>query len=133
MGFSYGFLKVLYCFLKGESLKFLGKVFSILTIMDQFISKGKNMKALNQEAHEIPRLQSSRRSCRKRKGNLSWVHEHLQLTQLYSFNRVPLPEKGKRVGRRGRKATGQSWALIAGLPKEQSLKGQRKCQDFRAY
>jgi len=30
----------------------------------------------------------------------------------------PLPEKGKPVARRGRKATDQAWGLRAGLPKE---------------
>lgn len=66
-------------------------------------------------------------------GNLNWVYGHLQITQSNSVDRVPLPEKGERVGRRGRKATGQGWALIAGLPKEESFKRQRKGQDFRAY
>ncbi len=64
---------------------------------------------------------------------MSWVFAHQRMTMRHSFNRVPLPEKGEHVGRRGRKATGQRWTLIAGLPKEQSLKGLRKNQNFRAY
>ena len=38
--------------------------------------------------------------------------------QSYIFNRRPLPDKGKPVARRGRKATGQASGLIAELPKE---------------
>src|SRR3990172_8095620 len=34
------------------------------------------------------------------------------------FKRRLLPDKGKPVARRGRKATGQATRLIAGLPKE---------------
>lgn len=70
---------------------------------------------------------------RKKNGRLSWVVEHLNITGTYGFHRVPPPEKGEHVGRRGRKATGQGWALIAGLSKELFIKRQRTCQDFRAY
>jgi len=70
---------------------------------------------------------------RKCHGFMIWVSAHQRITMRNGFNRVSLPEKGKHVRRRGRKATGQSWALIAGLPKEPSLKGQRTCQNFRAF
>ena len=82
----------------------------------------KTMKAQCQsrEVQIILGLQIPRKSCRKTREHMNWVYEHIQLTQVFSIDRVPLPEKGERVGRRGRKATGQSWALIAGLPKEQS-------------
>jgi len=63
---------------------------------------------------------------------LIWVDAHQQIIMRKSEIRVPLPDKGEHVGRRGRKAMGQSWALIAGLPKEESLKGQRTCQGFWA-
>jgi len=102
----------------------------------QFIGKMENMIVMNNEDKENqrnPRLSTSRRDYRKTRGCLRWVHEHLQITRLYSFSRVSLPDKGERVGRRGRKATGQGWALIAGLPKEQTFKRQRMCQDVRAY
>ena len=66
-------------------------------------------------------------------GNLNWVYSHLHITQAHSVDRVPLPEKGERAGRRGRKAAGQRWALIAGLPKEETFKRRGKGQDFRAY
>ena len=87
----------------------------------------------NTEDQQNFMLLTSRKSCRKMKGRMRWVHEHLRLTQSYSAVREPLPEKGERAGRRGRKATGQGWALIAGLPKDKSFKRQRKSQDFRAY
>ncbi len=77
-------------------------------------------------------LPTSRQGCRQICGRLRWVHEHLEITKFYSFNRVSLPDKGERGGRRGRKATGQGWALIAGLPKEESFKRQRKCPYVRA-
>lgn len=91
------------------------------------------MKAMNQEAQKFPGLQFSRRNCRKTTERMSWVHEHLQITKLYSFDRVPLPNRSERVGRRGCKAAGQGWSLIAGLSKEKSFKRQCMCQDFRAY
>ncbi len=75
----------------------------------------------------------SRRNDRKTSGLLNWVQEHLQITTLYSIDRVPLPDKGKHVGRRGRKATGQSWSLIAGLPKDALFKRRRTCQGIRAH
>jgi len=75
------------------------------------------MEAMNKEAQKFPRLAISRMSCRKTRGCLSWVYEHLQITK-YRVSRVPFPEKGEHVGRHGRKAKGQSWSLIAGLPKE---------------
>lgn len=62
---------------------------------------------------------------RKVHGVLRWIHEHLQITGEQSFDRGPLPDKGEHVVRRGRKATGQSWALIAGLPKDRVVKGNR--------
>jgi hypothetical protein len=65
------------------------------------------------------------RQGRKQNEKLSWVYEHLAMTMKNAFGRVPLPEKGEHVARRGRKATGQGWSLIAGLPKEQRAKGQR--------
>ena len=52
------------------------------------------------------------------------------MTKRYELDRVPLPEKGKHAERHGRKATGQSWSLIAGLPKERPHKGQRLRQAF---
>ncbi len=70
---------------------------------------------------------------RKRNGQLSWVSEHLTITNKYEIHRVPHPENGEHVGRRGRKATDQGWALIAGLPKESIIKRQRTCQDSRAF
>lgn len=91
------------------------------------------MKAMNQEDQEIPGVHFSRRNCRKLKGRLSWVHEHLEITTLYSFDRVPLPDQGECVGRRGRKATGQGWSLITGLLKKNSFKRQGMCQESRAY
>ncbi len=91
------------------------------------------MKALDQKAEKDQSLNNSRQKCRKTDGRLNWVQGHLAITQIYSLNRVPFPEKGEHAERRGRKATGQSWSLIAGLPKELSFKGQRSCQDVRAY
>jgi len=49
---------------------------------------------------------------------------------LNQIDRVPLPEKGGHVVRHGRKTTGQSWSLIAGLPKEWKCKGQRLRQNI---
>jgi hypothetical protein len=60
---------------------------------------------------------------RTRNGARPWVHEHVSMTKTQEFGRVPLPEKGEHVARRGRKATGQGWSLIAGLPKERRAKG----------
>ena len=91
------------------------------------------MKTLNQETQEISRSQNSHRNCRKTEGHLSWVREHLRITHAYSFNRVPFPEKCKHAERRGRKTMGQSWCLVAGLAKDHTLKGQRTCQNVRAY
>ncbi|KPK18258.1 MAG: hypothetical protein AMK69_25030 [Nitrospira bacterium SG8_3] len=67
---------------------------------------------------------------RKRHEKRSWVDEHLALTRKHAFGRVPLPEKGEHVVRRGRKTTGQGWSLIAGLPKERRAKGQRLRQNI---
>lgn len=67
---------------------------------------------------------------RKRHGVLRWVLEHMLITGRQSFDRVPLPDKGEHVERRGRKATGRSWSLIAGLPKERSSKGKRLRRSF---
>ena len=50
--------------------------------------------------------------------NLRWQREHLLLTSKYLPDRVPLPDKGKPVARRGRKATDQISDLTAGLPEE---------------
>jgi hypothetical protein len=61
---------------------------------------------------------------RKCHGALNWVHAHMLMTLMHSFDRVPLPDKGEHVARRGRKAMGQSWSLVAGLPKAQ-IKGKR--------
>jgi len=91
------------------------------------------MNSMNQKSQENPGLRLSRRNDRKMMGRLRWVDEHLHMTELYNVSRVSLPDKGERAGRRGRKATGQGWALIAGLPKEESFKRQRLCQDVRAY
>ena len=49
---------------------------------------------------------------------------------LNQIDRVPLPEKGEHVVSHGRKATGQSWSLIAGLQKECKCKGQRLRQNI---
>ena len=91
------------------------------------------MNSMNQESQKKSGLHLSRRDCRSTLGRLRWVFEHLHITTMHEFSRVSLPDKGERVGRRGRKATGQGWALIAGLPKEESFKRQRLCQDVRAY
>ena len=63
-------------------------------------------------------MNMSRSRYKTRNEKNAWVDEHLCMTMKHSFHRVPLPDNGKHVGKRGRKATGQSWALIAGLPKE---------------
>ena len=102
----------------------------------QFIGKMENLIVMNQKDDKNQRNLKpalSRRDCRESRGRLRWVDEHLQITNVYSFSRVSLPDKGERVGRRGRKATGQGWVLIAGLPKEQTFKRQRMCQDVRAF
>jgi len=52
------------------------------------------------------------------------------MTKTFLFGRVHLPEKGEHAERHGRKATGQGWSLIAGLPKERRAKGQRLRQDI---
>lgn len=70
------------------------------------------------------------RRYRTRNEKLSWVHEHLLMTKTFAFGRVPLPENGEHAGRHGRKATGQGWSLIAGLPKERRAKGQRLRQNI---
>ena len=67
---------------------------------------------------------------RTRRGKLSWVYEHLFMTMKHGFGRVPLPDKGEHVERRGRKTTGQGWSLIAGLPKARRAKGQRLRQNI---
>lgn len=67
---------------------------------------------------------------RKQSGSLVWVNEHQRITMLHQIDRVPLPEKGEHVGRRGRIATGQRWSLTAGLPKERKAKGQRLRQNI---
>ncbi len=85
------------------------------------------------EIQPSSRLYPSRRNDRKTGGHLNWVLEHLHITTFYSIGRVPLPDKGERVGRRGRKATGQSWSLIAGLPKDALFKRRRTCQGIRAH
>jgi hypothetical protein len=51
--------------------------------------------------------------------NLRWQREHLLLTSKHLPDRVPLPDKGKPVVRRGRKATDQISDLTAGLPEEE--------------
>jgi len=70
------------------------------------------------------------RTERKNCGSLVWVNEHQRITMLNQIDRVPLPEKGGHVVRHGRKTTGQSWSLIAGLPKEWKCKGQRLRQNI---
>jgi hypothetical protein len=70
------------------------------------------------------------RQHRTRNEKLCWVYEHLSMTMKHEFGRVPLPEKGEHVVRRGRKTTGQGWSLIAGLPKERRAKGQRLGQNI---
>ena len=52
------------------------------------------------------------------------------MTMKHGFGRVPLPDKGEHVVRRGRKATDQGWSLIAGLPKARRAKGQRLRQNI---
>ena len=76
----------------------------------------------NQEDQRNPLLLTSRQGCRKAWGRLRWVYEHLEITNMHSFSRVPLPDKGDCVGRRGRNATGRGWALISGLQKERTFK-----------
>jgi len=56
---------------------------------------------------------------RERHGYGSWVREHLLLTSKHFPDRAPLPDKGKPVVRRGRKATDQISDLTAGLPEEE--------------
>jgi hypothetical protein len=76
------------------------------------------MEMTKKDNQKFSGLQKTRRGCRQRRGRLSWVEEHMQITKVFDVNRVPFPEKGEHVGRHGRKAMGQRWALIAGLPKE---------------
>lgn len=60
-------------------------------------------------------------SCQERPNNirnLRWQREHLLLTSKNLPDRAPLPDKGKPVVRRGRKATDQISDLTAGLPEE---------------
>ena len=55
---------------------------------------------------------------------LEWSVEHEAITSKYTLpSRAPLPDNGKLVERRGRKATDQTNYLIAGLPKEVFSKG----------
>ena len=67
-------------------------------------------------AEAIPPLQEKEDSCRS---SNRWQAEHLKITSKHIPGRVPLPDKGKPVARRGRKATDQSSDLIAGLPEEE--------------
>ena len=67
-------------------------------------------------AEPIPALQEKSPSCRYSK---TWQTEHIKLTSKHIPNRVPLPDKGKPVVRRGRKATDQISDLKAGLPEEE--------------
>jgi hypothetical protein len=53
------------------------------------------------------------------KRDLRWLREHIILTSKHLPGRAPLPDKGKPVVRRGRKATGQISDLTAGLPEEE--------------
>lgn len=53
------------------------------------------------------------------KRDLCWQREHLLLTSKHLPSRAPLPDKGKPVVRRGRKATDQVSDLKAGLPEEE--------------
>ena len=102
----------------------------------QFLCKMESMIVMNNEKkanQKNPRRSPAYRNCRKSGGRLRWVYEHLQITNLHNFSRVSLPDNGEHVARRGRKATGQGWALIAGLPKEQTLKRLCLSQDVRAY
>ncbi len=56
---------------------------------------------------------------REKHGYRNWQREHLLLTSQHLPDRVPLPDKGKPVVRRGRKATDQISDLTAGLPEEE--------------
>ncbi len=49
----------------------------------------------------------------------TWQQEHMNLTSKHFPIRDPLPDKGKPVVRRGRKATDQISDLTAGLPEEE--------------
>ncbi len=53
------------------------------------------------------------------KRDLRWQREHIILTSKHLPSRAPLPDKGKLVVRRGRKATDQISDLRAGLPEEE--------------
>ena len=53
------------------------------------------------------------------KRDLRWQREHILLTSKHLPDRAPLPDKGKPVARRGRKATDQISDLRAGLPEEE--------------
>ncbi len=55
----------------------------------------------------------------KDKRELRWQREHILLTSKHLPDRAPLPDKGKPVVRRGRKATDQISHLRAGLPEEE--------------
>ena len=67
-------------------------------------------------AEPIPQSQEKEASCRR---SNRWQAEHLKLTSKHIPGRVPLPDKGKPVARRGRKATDQISDLKAGLPGEE--------------
>ena len=104
-------------------------------VADESIKKGVNHQAIDSLIMALERMKCEgpvRLERRKHNGRLCWVSEHFAITGKYRVHRVPPPENGEHVERRGRKATGQGWALIAGLPKESFIKRQRTCQDSRA-
>jgi len=70
----------------------------------------------NRGVEPIPFLQEKKKP---RRHFNTWQAEHLKLTSKHLLDRVPLPEKGKPVARRGRKATDQISDLTAGLPEEE--------------
>ncbi len=105
-------------------------------VADESVKKKLDHRAMDSLIKTLEKMKcegSVRFERRKHNGRLSWVSNHFTITRKYDVHRVPPPEKGELVGRRGRKATGQGWALIAGLPKELFIKRQRTCQDSRAY
>lgn len=72
-----------------------------------------NRRSWAEPLPQIPKEQPAWRSSNR------WQSEHLKLTSKHIPDRVPLPDKGKPVARRGRKATDQVSDLKAGLPEEE--------------
>ncbi len=113
-----------------------GKNFSVEYPGDGEMKKRLNHRDINSLIVTLENMKCSgpmRLERRKKNGQLRWVAEHFTITRKHEIHRVPHPENGEHVGRRGRKATDQGWALIAGLPKESFIKRQRTYQDSRAF